>query len=374
MNILWIPHTGWHIPQRAHLFCRALAERHTVHVTDWVADFTRPADFFSARYLHNFFYRRYRDGKITVHGVPRLAPALFSPFLRRLNTRLFEKLVARLIAEYHINVVVGTFVCPPPRAPRLIFDWFDDNAAYWRAYGRNSAYADEIEAVERAYLQQADAVVAVSSVLAEKARREGARGLVHLIPNGIETSLYRDADGSLWRERFGKRGKIIGVVGNHDKPAELEKVLLAAQILGNAELTFVIAGRGLALSSAQKLAHHLHLANVIFTGPLARAEIPFLLAALDVGLCPYLKTPGDDARSPMRLLQYSAAGLPVVCTDLEEVRRMDFPNIILTQDDPRSLAEGIARALTMPRRIPPQVEDYDIHRLTARYEAVLRGE
>ncbi len=373
MNILWIPHTGWHIPQRAHLFCRALAERHTVHVTDWVADFARPADFLSRRYLRNFFYRRYQDGQITVHGVPRLAPALFSPTLRRLNARLFEKLVARLIAQYRIDVVVGTFVCPPPRAPRLILDLFDDNAAYWRAYGRNPAYAEEIEAVERAYLHQADAVVAASSVLVEKACSQEARGPVYLIPNGVELSEYRHADGTHWRTQIGTRGKIVGLIGNHDKLVELEKVILAAQLLPGRELTFLIAGRGSALPQAQGLARQLDVENILFTGPLARSEVPSLLAALDIGLCPYQKNPGADAGSPMRLLQYSAAGLPVVCTDLEEVRRMGFPNVILVADEPRSLAEGIERALTLPRQVPPQIEAYDIQRLTARYEAVLRG-
>src|ERR1043166_1869319 len=54
MRILWVPHTSWHIPQRAHLFCRALAERHEVHVSDWVADFSSLRDYFSLRYLQNF--------------------------------------------------------------------------------------------------------------------------------------------------------------------------------------------------------------------------------------------------------------------------------------------------------------------------------
>lgn len=377
MNILWIPHTGWHIPQRAHLFCRALAERHTVHVTDWVADFTRPADFFSARYLHNFFYRRYRDGKITVHGVPRLAPALFSPFLRRLNTRLFEKLVARLIAEYHINVVVGTFVCPPPRAPRLIFDWFDDNAAYWRAYGRNSAYADEIEAVEIAYLAAADAVVVISSVLRDQAlwRRSHQSSSVYLIPNGIDLQRYRRGNRERTREQLKvERKRVIGFISALGTFSGLARLLEAFTLLQDPDLFLLIVGKGELYSHGQNWVQENKVSNVVFTGHVPAEEVHDYYAALDIGIIPFDKTPFTDAACPIKLLEYSAFGLPVVCTDLEEVRRMDFPNVILTQDDPRSLAEGIARALTMPRRIPPQMEDYDIHRLTARYEAVLRGE
>jgi hypothetical protein len=81
----------------------------------------------------------------------------------------------------------------------------------------------------------------------------------------------------------------------------------------------------------------------------------------------------DDARSPMRLIAYAAAGLPIVCTDLVEVRRLQFPTVVLVDDSAQSLAEGIRRALLLPRIRPPQIDDYDIHRLVKRYETVLRG-
>lgn len=82
MKILWIPHTGWHIPQRAHLFCRPLSERHEVHVTDWQADFFSLRDYLSTRYLQNFIYRKYKDGVITVHSIPRISWALYFSALR----------------------------------------------------------------------------------------------------------------------------------------------------------------------------------------------------------------------------------------------------------------------------------------------------
>lgn len=377
MNILWIPHTGWHIPQRAHLFCRALAERHTVHVTDWVADFTRPADLLSRRYLHNFFYRRYQDGPITVHGVPRLAPALFSPALRRLNARLFEKLVARLIAEYRIDAVIGTFVCPPPRAPRLILDLFDDNAAYWRAYGRNPAYAEEIEAVERAYLHQADAVVAISSVLQERAltyRQQRKPPAVYLIPNGVDLSLYRQVEPARVRQAMGLEGKkIIGLISALGRFSGLRRLLEAFARIQNPQLVLLIVGGGDQLAWGKGWSQRQKIGNVLFTGPVPFAQIHHYYAALDVGVIPFDKTPFTDAACPIKLLEYSAAGLPVVSTALEEVRRMGFPNVVLVEDNPVSLAEGIERALALPRRVPPQIEEYDIHRLAARYEDVLMG-
>jgi glycosyltransferase involved in cell wall biosynthesis len=369
MNILWIPHTGWHIPQRAHLFCRPLAERHTVHVTDWVSDFASLRDCFSRRYLGNFLYRRYRDGRIHVHGVPRVSPSLFSPALRRLNMTVFARLVDDLIRRYGIDVVVGTFVVPPPRSPRLVFDLFDENVASWR--DRRRGYADEIAKVESAYLCQADAVVAASSVLVDKAHGLGARGPVHHIPNGVDLGTFRQPDAAQVRMRLGVSGPLVGSVANHDRYSELEKVLGAARVLSDRNVTFLVAGRGSAVPAAQRQARREGLSNVIFTGYVPPQKAVSVIDALDVGICPYSKTPMDDARSPMRLLMYAAVGLPTVCTDLESVRRLGFPNVILVNDDALSLAEGVERALAMPRVRPADIEAFDVSRLVKQYEAVL---
>ena len=373
MRILWIPHTGWHIPQRAHLFARALAERHEVHVTDWVADFATLRDYGSARYLRNFTYRRYRDGAIQVHGIPRLSPALPVRALRRLNTWLYAQFVARIIAQYRIDVVVGSFVVPPPRAPRLILDLADDNVAYWRSFGRIPAYADEIAQTEQAYLHAADAVVTVSSVLAAQARAQGARGPVHLIPNPVDLHRFDRLDGAAIRQRLALPGRLIGSVGSHDKPAELDKLLDMATLLAGEDLTLLIAGRGAAVPAARGRAQREHRTNVRFTGYIPPADAAALMSALDVGICPYPKSPGADASSPMRLLQYTAAGVPTVCTDLEEVRRMRFPNVVLVPDDAPGLAAGIQAALRMPHGRPPEIAAYDLPRLVAQYEAILAG-
>jgi glycosyltransferase involved in cell wall biosynthesis len=349
-----------------------LSEKHEVHVTDWVADFYSLRDYFSRRYLQNYSYRLFQDGKITVHGIPRISPALFISPLRRLNSAIFSQTVARIIKQYHIDVVVGTFVIRPPRAPRLIFDLFDDNPAYWRIYGRYKQYADEIEQTELAYFRTADAVVAASSTLSERAKKNTTRP-VYLIPNGVDTDRFRNADGSAFRARWGAPGCVVGLLGNHDRPTELRAMLDAARRLTDENISFIVAGRGSAIPDSKRYASKNGIPGIQFIGKVPLQSAAEVVAAFDLGLCLYSKTPADDARSPMRLLMYAAAGLPIVCTDLEEVRRMQFPNVVLVADDPLSIAEGIRRARRMPRSIPAQIAAYDLHRLTAQFEQVLKG-
>jgi hypothetical protein len=338
-----------------------------------MADFSSLQDYLSPRYLRNFCYRRYRDEKIMVHGIPRISPALFVSQLRYLNTRIFSWMVRLLVRKLHIDVVVGTFVVPPPQAPYLVFDLFDDNVSYWRSFGRVSSYANEIEQTEDLYMRSANATVAASSVLVDRVRQCYPNTQLHLIPNGIDLQHYNSLDHSAARRELGLSGCIVGAVGNHDKLAELEKILEAATLLAHEDITFLIVGRGAAIAAAREQARQARLSNVIFQGYLPAAEAATLVAALDVGLCPYLKTPGADAGSPMRLLMYAAVGLPTVCTDLQEVRRMNFSNVVLVDDNPAALAKGIQHALRLPRGCPLQLASYDIEQLTAKYEAVLQG-
>ena len=365
-------HTAWRVPQRAHLFCRALAGRHEVHVVESEAGFARPRDYLSARYLRSLRSAEYQDGLITVHRVPRVSPALPVGLLRELNSMIFARVVRGIVKRHRIDRIVGTFLLPPPRSPaRLIFDSFDANAEFWRYRGA-SAYADEIDRTEYGYLQRADAVVAASTVLAEKALALDPRGPVYYIPNGIELRRFETLDRQRARARFGFEGRIVGSLANHDSSVELDLILDAARDLAGRGIQFVIAGRGGALAEAESRARHERL-DVVFPGYVPLEQAPEFISAFDVGLCVYSRTPMDDARTPMRLLMYAAAGLPTVATDLEEVRRLGLPNVVRVDDHGAAVARGILAALEMPRERPREIHAFDLPGLIARYEAVLEG-
>lgn len=377
MNILWIPHTGWHIPQRAHLFCRALAERHEVHVTDWVADFARPSDYLSRRYLKNFTYRFHTDQGIHVHGIPRVSPALMSRQLRRLNQRIFSHHAQRIVERHKIDVVVGTFVCPPPRAPRLVLDLFDDNGAYWRDYRGRPDYAAEIERVEHDYLGVADHVVTVSSVLRDAVAQKMERWHnvpVSVIPNAVDVARYAEADGSAIRQRYGISDKrVIGLISAMGEFVGLQRLLEAYQLVQEPDMALMIVGDGSALATAKAYSARQSLRNVIFTGKVPFSQVHEYYKALDIGVVPFDKNTFTDAAHPIKLIEYSAARKNVVSTNLTEVERMAFPNVVLVQPNPSSLAEGIAIAFRREYTPPRDLGRYDIRSTIALFEKVLQG-
>ena len=100
---------------------------------------------------------------------------------------------------------------------------------------------------ESIYLEKADAVVAASSVLVDKAAALGARGPIHHIPNGVDLCLFEHMDGAKVRKGLEIPGKVVGSVANYDRPPELDKVIDAAKALAdNENINFLIAGRGAA--------------------------------------------------------------------------------------------------------------------------------
>lgn len=375
MNLLWLPHAPWHVPQRAGFFVHELAKRHDVWVADWDADFSGWRDLATRRYLLNLVPRRWQDGNVHVQHVPRFAPALFSATLRRANDGLYRSAIDRIVDEAAIDVVIGSFVAPVPEGVATVADVFDDNVGLWREQGRAPAYADEIRRREGAWIERSRVTVAVSSVLAERVGAEHPGTRVEHVSNGVDTARFRPDRAAARRDLGLSTGvRYVGNVGRLSHRHEAERLLAVAarlQDVGDAEL--VVVGDGAEMAWLERRVAERRLDRVRFAGFQSGDTLLRWFQALDVGLCPYARTPANDARVPMRLLHYSAVGATVVSTDLEEVARMGFANVVRVPPDPAAFAEGTLEALDRPGFVPEQVEGYDVRRVAARYEAVLAG-
>jgi teichuronic acid biosynthesis glycosyltransferase TuaH len=86
------------------------------------------------------------------------------------------------------------------------------------------------------------------------------------------------------------------------------------------------------LMAPEHLAPLRELANVRFRPELDHAGVCGLLRAADVGLLPHRVTRLTTAMSPLKLLEYLAAGLPVAATDLEPVRAVGHPRVRLVPE------------------------------------------
>src|SRR5208283_3159702 len=68
-------------------------------------------------------------------------------------------------------------------------------------------------------------------------------------------------------------------------------------------------------------------ANVHWVGPQAFEDLPKYLSVVDVGLVPYVDSAFNRGSFPLKTLEYLAAGIPVVATDLPAIRWLNCPDI-----------------------------------------------
>ncbi|HSH04792.1 MAG TPA: glycosyltransferase [Anaerolineae bacterium] len=374
MRILWIPHTGWHIPQRAHLFCRALAERHEVHVTDWIADFETIRDYMSWRYIRNFRYRYRREGNIHIHGIPRFSPAIFSRFLRQMNYNIYQRYVQKIVDERQIDVVVGTFIAGPPTGVKIVLDIFDDNPAYWREFRGNEALAQEVQDSEALWAQKSDHIVTISTVLKDKFADKVAGTEITIIPNGVHIDRFKRADGQKIREAYGLGDKrVVGFVSSMGEFVGLQLYMEAIRALNRPEVMHFVVGDGPALPAARRYAEEHGLSNVKFAGWIKSEQVADYFAALDVGVIPFDLANFTHSAFPIKLVEYLACQIPVVSTPLEEIKRLAFPGVLLAEPEAGAFARGMAEALDMRLEAEHQLERYAHANLVAEYEAILEG-
>ena len=111
----------------------------------------------------------------------------------------------------------------------------------------------------------------------------------------------------------------------------------------------------------------------VYTGPVPYSDIASYFAASDVGLYPVDETVYYDGASPIKMIEYTAAGKPVVVPHIREAQRLGFSNFVFARPEVDTYAEGILKALAMEPPVEPRVEAYDWSRLADTLDAFLQN-
>jgi glycosyltransferase involved in cell wall biosynthesis len=80
-----------------------------------------------------------------------------------------------------------------------------------------------------------------------------------------------------------------------------------------------------------------------FLGARSYDVLPAYVQAFDVGLVPYVHNAHTAAVDPLKVLEYLAAGIPVVSTGLREVQK--YATVVEVADGGSAFADAVARAL-----------------------------
>lgn len=223
--------------------------------------------------------------------------------------------------------------------------------------------------VERLGLKHAAAVIATTPELAARASRLARR--VELIPNGVDTTLFRPA-----ADPPSNKPKRILYVGRLSAEKNLGAVIAATGYVGDAAAVMVGAG-----PLRDHLATQARLAGVVvdFRGVVDQHRLPEVYAAADVFVLASF-TEGH----PKVLLEAMACGVPCVTSDCAGNRSLvtdGRTGLLFDPHEPRHLADCLDRVLKDPalaRRLAETaraeiVARYDLRALVEREIALVQG-
>lgn len=282
-------------------------------------------------------------------------PGLSRPILRLLTwpgVRVqiqwaLERLGRRpdVIIACHWNDVLGDW---GPGVLNVLFGT-DDWAAGADLMGQN---ADRLLAAERRSIERADVVLAVTPQLAGRWRSLGADPVV--FPNGCDPDAYPQMTSvEPAPVPYGFPTPVAGAVGMLTDRIDIN--LLTA--VADSGLGLLLVGWRDPKWSTSQVDALVDRPNVLHIDAVPFDELPSWFARIDVGLTPYVDSAFNRASFPLKTLDYLAAGLPVVSTDLPASRMLsqETDQVRLAADS-RSFAEAVAQA-ARSRRQPEAIRE-----------------
>lgn len=194
--------------------------------------------------------------------------------------------------------------------------------------------------VERGYVaaQVCDVVTSVSPVLSDRLRSDyGVKATT--VPNGVDLTAFRQppapAPAGLPASPFAV------YVGAVQERVDLDLLVGCADRL-RGQLAIVVAGP-LQTPEAER---RLRASAAVTLGAVPSSQVPALLERAVVGLLPHHLDAFTSSMNPMKLLEYLAAGLPVVATGVPDASLT--PRIVVSQGVDAFSAE-VLRSSRLPR-------------------------
>jgi uncharacterized SAM-binding protein YcdF (DUF218 family)/glycosyltransferase involved in cell wall biosynthesis len=274
---------------------------------------------------------------------PIVVPLPYSRVARWINRVFLVHAIRRWMRAVGASrPVVWTFL-PTPLAHELI-DHLDPALAVYYCiddFASSSLEARRITRSEEAMFRRADLVFVTSETLRQRAA--AASSNVHFFPFGVRFPLFdeaRQAGGPPPSDIASLPRPIVGYVGGLHQWVDQELVVQVAR--RHPEITFVFVGpEQCDLSTLRSCA------NIKLLGGKPHAELPRYIGAFDVGIVPYKLSEYTTNVYPTKLNEYLAMGVPVVATDLLEIRRFnaDHGRVVSIAADAEEFAAALARSL-----------------------------
>jgi glycosyltransferase involved in cell wall biosynthesis len=296
-------------------------------------------------------YKAYIKDGVIVHKTRRL-PFPFPP----INGCMFKKFVSQISKREGLEAIISASFFnefEPPFDLPLVYDLWDHFESFSNMYdGRvrrfGFRYIVNMKKCIRAQIKHAAAVTAVSDILVDYAKKINPNIPAYKILNGVG-SLFLEASLEKSKNKLGKDSMVY--VANFTEWANLPKLIQATRLVKTnyPDIKLVLVGDGPAVPGAKELVRNLGLSeHVHFVGHVEHEEVVSIISSCEIALCPFQKNLHTDAAFPIKIMEYTALGKKIVSSNLEEVKLLDFPNIVVYDESKgvEELANAIVKAFT----------------------------
>ncbi len=196
-----------------------------------------------------------------------------------------------------------------------------------------------IAPLERQLLERVDLMVATAASLTEtKVPRSGR---VHHLPQGVNYDHFAEPM-PVPDDLSGLPGPRIGFAGSVSTQCDVDVMVQLAEAHPNGSL--VLVGP---VSLGDGALARLRRPNVHFLGVRPYDQLPAYVQHVDVGIIPYVLSGWTKAVDPLKALEYLAAGIPVVMSDIPEARK--YGDVAAVTSSAEGFVAAVAAALTRDR-------------------------
>ena len=372
MNILVIPTTDWTkhpVPNRLNFIFDILAEKHNVHVVNFT--------------LKKFEKQRARTTRCHLHDVTSIDvddPSSyyilnsFSHLLRMRKIIRNEKIdvivSANILPAFLVNIVKG-------KVP-VVFDYLDHYEESAATYYPNSFFGrivkTGVRSIIRYNLRSANSVITVTEEFKSFLNSIGVTD-VHIIPNGVDTTVFKQVPTEVAKKNLGLEGAVIGYVGSLEYWVDLETVIKA---LPELDVTLLVVGPELFTDYGEmikELAEKLGvLDKIIFTGRVEYTELYKYISAMDIGLNPLKHVKKNEITVGGKVFNYLACGKPVLSSRMIALENL-LGDDLFYYDDESSFTEAVHELLNQKHdedRYTKIAMDFDWRTIADMYEETLK--
>jgi glycosyltransferase involved in cell wall biosynthesis len=217
------------------------------------------------------------------------------------------------IGEGHWDILLGLLLRALGRTRVVVYDDFDYQPGFQPVSGLRRRMT---AALERFGIRRADLVISVGERLARLRRAQGACKVL-VIPNGVDVNLFSKAH--LQRRVSGFRRPTAIYAGYLGAWAGVDLVLdavaLAARQIPDLRVIMLGHGTPLEVEELRIGIDRRRISSIVeYRGRVPYEALPAHLAEADLGLAMFLPLDLTRYAFPLKVVEYMAAGLPVLTT------------------------------------------------------------